>query len=150
MAQSQTLSAGGQLDYSTHMRTIRSRNTKPEMIVRRLTHRLGYRFRLHRRDLPGSPDLVFPTKRKAIFVHGCFWHRHNCTLGQKTPGVRPEYWLLKFERNQQRDAANLERLTNLGWSALILWECEITRPSSDALARTIVYFLGTRADQSAR
>ena len=84
---------------STQMRSIRKTDTKPELIVRRLAHRMGFRFRLHRRDLPGTPDLVFASRKKVIFVHGCFWHQHQCTLGNKQPRTNRDYWLPKFRRN---------------------------------------------------
>src|SRR5262245_38146889 len=95
---------------SRHMPLIRKRDTKPELVVRRLAHRLGYRFRLHRRDLPGTPDLVFPARRKVILVHGCFWDRHECLLDRKAPRAWPEYWLPKLERNRPRDVTTLEQL----------------------------------------
>lgn len=130
------------LERSALMARIRSRDTRPELIVRNLAHRLGYRFRLHRRDLPGSPDLVFPSRRKVIFVHGCFWHRHDCPLGRKTPSARPEYWLPKLERNQRRDAAALEQIASLGWSPLVIWECELKQMLEDELADRLHAFLG--------
>ena len=91
------------------MALIRKRDTKPELVVRRMAHLMGYRFRLHRRDLPGTPDLVFPARRKVILVHGCFWHRHDCPLGRKAPRARPEYWIPKLARNRQRDVVTLEK-----------------------------------------
>lgn len=106
------------------MSLVRKTDTKPEMVVRRTAHALGYRFRLHRKDLPGTPDLVFPGRRKAIFVHGCFWHQHaGCKLG-KLPKSRPEYWLPKLRRNQERDAAAQAALTADGWAVETIWECE--------------------------
>jgi DNA mismatch endonuclease (patch repair protein) len=106
------------------MRAVPRKNTKPEMIVRSTLHRLGYRFRLHRPDLRGTPDIVLPRFRLAIFVHGCFWHRHpNCRLAS-SPGTRVEFWQAKFERNIQRDAAAERTLRDLAWDVLILWECE--------------------------
>lgn len=116
------------------MARIRRTDTKPEMAVRQLSHRLGYRFRLHRKDLPGSPDLVFPSRRKVIFVHGCWWHRHSCPLGQRVPRTRLEYWLPKFDRNTQRDRQVRRQLRSLGWSALVIWECE-TRGGGRLLGR---------------
>lgn len=107
------------------MAQIRKVDTKPEMIVRRLVHAMGYRFRLHRRDLPGAPDLVFPSRRKVIFVHGCFWHRHDCPDGRKLPRSKPEYWGPKLERNKQRDEASVTKLEKLGWNVLALWECQL-------------------------
>ena len=114
---------------SDHMRRIRKTDTKPELAVRRLVHGMGYRYRLHRRDLPGTPDLVFPLRRKVIFVHGCFWHQHDCRLGQKQPSTNRDYWLPKLTRNVERDAENQTRLAQLGWEALIVWECEIKNTS---------------------
>lgn len=112
---------------SDNMARIRDRDTKPEMLVRRLVHRMGYRFRLQRRDLPGKPDLTFPSRRKVIFVHGCFWHLHpdeGCKLA-RMPRSRPEYWRPKLEGNRKRDDANLARLAELGWVVLVVWECQL-------------------------
>jgi DNA mismatch endonuclease (patch repair protein) len=117
---------------SERMSRVRSKDTGPEMLVRSLVHSLGYRFRLHRKDLPGSPDLVFVTKRKAIFVHGCFWHRHpdsTCKLA-RLPKSRPEFWLPKLEGNAARDMRNQEALATAGWDVLILWECQLKDLSS--------------------
>lgn len=111
---------------SQNMRRIKSRNTSPELIVRKLTHRLGYRFRLHRKDLPGKPDIVFPSKKKVIFVHGCFWHQHlnkKC-LDSRLPKSNQKYWVQKLERNKIRDKQAKINLTRLGWKYLIIWECE--------------------------
>lgn len=107
------------------MGRVRSRDTKPEMVVRRLVYAMGYRYRLHARDLPGRPDLVFRPLRKAIFVHGCFWHRHpNCALA-RLPKSRADFWLPKLEANRQRDLRNECALKGVGWKVLIVWECEI-------------------------
>ncbi|WP_259397709.1 very short patch repair endonuclease, partial [Burkholderia cepacia] len=108
---------------SDNMRRIRSKDTAPEMAVRRLTHGLGYRYRLHRKDIPGKPDLVFPARRKVIFIHGCFWHQHPGCREGRPPKSNAAYWLPKLERNQQRDKAALEKLAALGWNALVIWEC---------------------------
>jgi DNA mismatch endonuclease (patch repair protein) len=121
------------------MAQIRKVDTKPEMIVRRLVHAMGYRFRLHRRDLPGAPDLVFPSRRKVIFVHGCFWHRHDCPDGRKLPRSKPEYWGPKLERNKQRDEASVTKLEKLGWNVLALWECQLK--DLDQLRGAIARFL---------
>lgn len=121
------------------MGRVRGRDTKPELVVRKLAHRLGYRFRLHRKDLPGTPDLVFASRRKVIFVHGCWWHRHaGCP---KASGVktRPEFWNAKFARNVERDARVTEELRTAGWRLLVIWECETKDLSS--LARTLTEFL---------
>ena len=106
------------------MRSIRKTDTRPELVVRSLTHGMGYRYRLHRRDLPGTPDLVFPRMRKAIFVHGCFWHQHHCPLGRKQPSTNTHYWLPKLSRNVERDHLVRNRLEKLGWTVLVVWECE--------------------------
>lgn len=114
-------------DRSDRMRCITSKNTRPEMIVRKTVHAMGYRYRLHQRNLPGSPDLVFPSRRKVIFIHGCFWHRHGdplCKLS-RLPKTRLDFWLPKLEANAQRDTLALANLDILGWSALVLWECEL-------------------------
>ncbi|WP_269768820.1 very short patch repair endonuclease [Burkholderia ubonensis] len=108
------------------MRAIRSKDTKPELIVRRLFCQLGYKgYRLHRADLPGRPDIVFVGKRKAIFVHGCFWHGHNCSVGSRKPRVNVAYWNSKIERNRIRDKECCIELAKLGWSVLVIWECEM-------------------------
>jgi DNA mismatch endonuclease (patch repair protein) len=106
------------------MSRIRSRDTKPEVAVRSLLHRLGYRFRLHRKDLPGRPDVVLPRHRKVILVHGCFWHGHGCKLAP-VPKSNQGYWSPKIEGNRARDVRNSRALAELGWSVLELWECEI-------------------------
>jgi DNA mismatch endonuclease, patch repair protein len=107
---------------------------------------LGYRYRLHRRDLPGNPDIVFASRKKLIFVHGCFWHQHDCRLGAKQPRARPEYWSPKLKRNKERDARILEALEATGWKALIIWECELGDAfSSTAGATTFNGCSGTRS-----
>jgi len=106
------------------MRQIRSVNTKPELVVRSLTHRLGYRFRLHRGDLPGRPDLVFPSKRKVIFVHGCFWHQHRGCIDGRKPKSNIAYWIPKLLKNCKRDKKNRAHLARLGWESLVIWDCE--------------------------
>lgn len=106
------------------MRQVRSKNTTPELIVRSLIHRLGYRFRLHQANLPGKPDLVFIKHKKVIFVHGCFWHGHNCRAGRNTPKSNKEYWENKLQRNIKRDIENIKSIQTLGWKSLVVWECE--------------------------
>ena len=123
---------------SATMRAVRGKDTKLELTVRRLVHGLGYRYRLHRRDLPGRPDLAFPRRKKAIFVHGCFWHAHGCSKGQP-PKSRLAFWIPKLERNRERDVENVKRLEAVGWSALTLWQCEID--DMESLARKIEGFL---------
>lgn len=121
------------------MQAVKSKDTTPEMVVRRLAHRLGYRYRLHRRDLPGTPDLVFPARRKVIFIHGCFWHGHSCARGARAPKVNAAYWAAKIARNKARDQANLLKLATLGWRHLVIWECELKR--SDELRKKLEGFL---------
>jgi DNA mismatch endonuclease (patch repair protein) len=107
------------------MQAVKSKDTVPELLVRSLAHRMGYRFRLHRKDLPGKPDLVFPERRKAIFVHGCFWHGHDCARGARVPKSNRDYWTKKIARNKERDLAACAALTHSGWTYLILWECDL-------------------------
>ena len=109
---------------SWNMSRIRNRDTAPEKIVRSLLHRMGYRFRLHRRDLPGSPDIVLPKYRTVIFVHGCFWHRHKGCKFAYMPKSRPEFWQNKFDTNVERDRRVKRELKKLGWRVIVIWECE--------------------------
>ncbi len=108
------------------MALVHSKDTRPELLVRRLVFATGYRYRLHAKDLPGRPDLVFRSRRKVIFVHGCFWHRHNACALARMPKSRPEFWGPKLEGNKQRDARNLVRLRQQGWQALTIWECQLS------------------------
>lgn len=119
---------------SERMSLVKSRDTKPELRVRRIAHRLGYRFRLHRADLPGRPDLAFPGRRKVVFVHGCFWHRHDCPAGRRLPKSRLEFWRSKLEANVVRDEMVGARLAADGWRRLVIWECE-TRAAAVVEAR---------------
>lgn len=112
---------------SGNMAKIRSTNTSPEMAVRKLVHRLGFRYRLHVPDLPGKPDLVFPRLKKVIEVRGCFWHQHGKCVDSHIPKSRSEYWGPKLERNKTRDAANLRNLRKLGYATLVIWECEVKK-----------------------
>ncbi len=109
---------------SRNMSAIKSKNTKPEIAVRKLLHSMGYRFRLHRKDLPGSPDIVLPKYKTIIFVHGCFWHRHENCKYASTPKTRKEFWENKFNANKIRDQKILKEIKNLGWKFIIIWECE--------------------------
>lgn len=109
--------------------------------MRRIAHALGFRFRLHRRDLPGRPDLVFPRHRKVVFVHGCFWHRHRCPAGRSSPSVNAPLWRAKFRRNVARDRAALGELRALGWNSLVVWECETRGSDADQLQARIAAFL---------
>jgi len=120
------------------MSRIRSTHTGPELIVRQLSYALGYRHRLHRRDLPGTPDLVFPSRRKAMFVHGCFWHGHGCSR-DRAPTTNRAYWNAKRRRNKARDQGDQARLRAVGWKALVIWECELRDP--DRLIRRIRGFM---------
>ena len=109
---------------SRNMSAIKSKNTKPEIAVRRLLHSMGYRFRLHRKDLPGSPDIVLPKYKTVIFVHGCFWHRHENCKYASTPKTRKEFWENKFNSNKKRDQKMQKEIIDLGWKFIIIWECE--------------------------
>lgn len=107
------------------MRAVKGKDTGPEMVVRRLIYSLGYRYRLHRADLPGKPDLVFPSRKAVIFVHGCFWHGHNCPRGSRVPKTNRAYWVAKITKNSSRDLANTKALKSSGWRVLTLWECAL-------------------------
>ncbi|NAX10194.1 DNA mismatch endonuclease Vsr [Burkholderia pseudomallei] len=124
---------------SENMRRIRSKDTEPELVVRRLVYAMGYRYRLHRKDIPGKPDLAFLGRRKVIFIHGCFWHQHPGCREGRPPKSNTDYWLPKLRRNQERDRVALAQLAASGWEALVIWECE-TKDSS-ALAIKIDDFL---------
>ena len=126
---------------SANMRAIRSKGMKPELAVRRLVHAMGYRYRLHRHALPGRPDMVFPGRRKVVFVHGCFWHQHAdpaCKIAHR-PKSNLDYWLPKLERNVARDNQHRARLAELGWDVLVIWECEVN--PGDGLAERVRDFL---------
>lgn len=112
---------------STPLARVKGKNTRPELIVRSIVHALGYRFRLHGKDLPGKPDLVFPARRKVIFVNGCFWHQHACPTCKlaRMPKSRPEYWKPKLQGNRERDLRQQTELHHLGWRVLVVWECEL-------------------------
>ncbi|GMU67564.1 MAG: hypothetical protein AMXMBFR36_38380 [Acidobacteriota bacterium] len=126
-------------DRSRRMGLVRARDTGPELVVRRLVHADGYRYRLYRRDLPGSPDLVFPSRHKVILVHGCFWHRHaGCQLA-RLPKSRLDFWIPKLEANRRRDARDRRALERAGWSVLVVWECQLARP--DRVRRALRRFL---------
>lgn len=123
---------------SVQMGLVRSKDTKPELLVRRLVYSMGYRYKLHMRNLPGAPDLVFSSRRKVIFVNGCFWHGHDCRLG-RMPKSRRDYWGQKISRNKERDATNLRRLRGMRWKCLVLWECQLR--NSGAFADRVRRFL---------
>lgn len=126
---------------SENMRRIRSTNTRPELVVRRLAHAMGHRFRLHRSDLPGKPDIVFPRLRKIIEVRGCFWHQHRGCIDSHIPKSRKHYWRPKLDRNVSRDKRNVRKLRRLGWRVLTVWECQANADRSGDLARKIKSFL---------
>jgi DNA mismatch endonuclease (patch repair protein) len=126
------------------MSRVREKNTSPEFKVRSLVHRLGYRFRLHRKDLPGKPDLVFPSRKKIIFVHGCFWHGHDCARGNRSPKTNTEYWVEKIRRNTERDACHQAELKAIGWDVLVVWECELK--DAEAFSERLQSFLASTAN----
>lgn len=121
------------------MRAVKGRDTGPEKVVRRLAHAMGYRFRLHRGDLPGRPDLTFPARRAVIFINGCFWHGHDCPRGARVPKTNRVYWVAKIARNVARDAASLSRLKATGWRTLVIWECELK--NTERVKRLVSRFL---------
>lgn len=129
------------MDRSENMRAIRGKDTLPEIEVRSMLHKLGYRFRLHRQDLPGKPDIVFPARRKVIFVNGCFWHSHGCKAGL-IPKSNRDFWLPKLHRNRERDIENIEALSRLGWESLVIWQCELKDCS--AVRRRLKRFLSEK------
>jgi len=123
---------------SRNMARVKNKNTAPELIVRKTLHRLGFRFRLHRSDLPGNPDIVLPRHHKIVFVHGCFWHGHTCPRG-KRPSTRQDFWNRKLDGNQKRDKANQDKLKELGWEILIVWECQVK--NVDNLEKQLLDFM---------
>lgn len=122
------------------MRAVKGRDTAPEVLVRHLVYAMGYRYRLHRADLPGRPDLAFIRQKKSIFVHGCFWHGHDCVRGARVPKRNAAYWIEKIARNKLRDQVNLARSAALGWRCLIVWECDLRQP--DMVRARLATFLG--------
>ncbi|WP_108446128.1 very short patch repair endonuclease [Halomonas denitrificans] len=128
------------------MGKVRHKDTKPEMVVRRLVHGAGYRYRLHDKRLPGKPDLVFKGRKKVIFVHGCFWHRHEGCALARLPKSREEFWIPKLEANKQRDRRNEDRLREMGWEVLVVWECELSE--IDVILEKINEFLQKSRDTS--
>lgn len=127
-------------DRSLRMAKVKSKGTKPEMVVRRLLFSMGFRYRLHDRSLPGRPDIIFKGKKKVIFVHGCFWHRHDgCPLA-RLPKSRLDFWIPKLEGNRERDIRTLLQLRSLGWDVLVIWECELK--DLNLLEKMLKGFLG--------
>ena len=129
------------------MSRIRSRDTLPERVVRSLLHQMGFRYRLHRLDLPGKPDIVFPGSRKAIFVHGCFWHMHRCKYGRVVPKTNGDFWRSKREGNVARDRRSLSALRKHGWTVLVVWECQTK--DVDRLAERLHASLSSRSRREA-
>jgi DNA mismatch endonuclease, patch repair protein len=121
------------------MRAVKGKDTAPEILVRKMIFSLGYRYRLHGEHLPGKPDIYFNQKKKAIFVHGCFWHGHKCKRGDRLPLTHRPYWLQKIQKNKLRDSRNLRLLHRQGWGTLVLWECQLR--DLDKLEKRINYFL---------
>ena len=133
------------MDRSEMMRSVKRENTLPELVVRQTLHSMGYRFRLHRKDLPGSPDIVLPKHRTVIFVNGCFWHHHNDCPRASIPRTNTDYWMKKFESNKARDARNVSGLRTLGWKVLIFWGCEVK--NHDLLVERLKHALPTNEHQ---
>lgn len=123
------------------MQAVKGKNTKPEKIVRSLIFSLGFRFRLHDSSLPGKPDLVFKTAKKVIFVHGCYWHRHNCQKGKSLPAVNQIFWEQKFKINRKRDQKARQELKKAGWSVLVIWECQTKPTKKNRLIKQILRHL---------
>ena len=127
------------MDRSENMRAVRGKDTKPEKTIRSMLHRHGYRFRLHYKKLPGKPDLVFPSLGKVIFVHGCFWHSHDCRKGRTAPRTNSVFWQEKRARTVERDSKTLQALAAKGWDAYVVWECALR--DLDALRSRLEFFL---------
>lgn len=125
---------------NARMRRVRSKNTGPEMVVRRLLHGLGYRYVLHDKRLPGCPDLVFPSRSKIVFVHGCFWHGHSCKRGTQ-PKTNKEFWMTKINYNRERYARDVVELESNGWGIFLVWECETHKSNLELLKDRLVAFL---------
>lgn len=126
---------------SRNMAAIKGRDTKPEKLVRSMVHQMGYRFRLHRKDLPGKPDLVFPRLGKIILVHGCFWHVHNCPNGRGKPDQNSDFWEKKRTLNTERDKRTLRSLRRAGWRVLVVWECKLKSKKREKVQQTLYRFL---------
>jgi len=131
---------------SAIMRAVTSENTTPEVTVRKLLHSLGYRYRLHVRGLPGTPDIVFAPRRKAVFINGCFWHGHDCARGARVPKSNADYWIAKIARNRARDGKTRQRLKSAGWAVLVVWECELR--DKTRLTKRLSRFLSGSQSQS--
>ena len=127
------------------MQAVKSKNTKPEMAIRRLLHAAGYRYRLHRKDLPGRPDIVFVSRRKIVLVHGCFWHGHKCELGDRPPKSNVAFWEEKFRKNKERDIRNRRKLRRMGWQVFVVWECQMKPRRCEGLKKRLLKFLEDNA-----
>lgn len=127
---------------SYNMSQIKCRNTKPEVLVRSLVHRMGYRYALNRTNLPGKPDIVLVKHKNIIFVHGCFWHMHNCKYGRVKPATNTNFWQTKRQSNKDRDKRNLKELRKQGWKILVIWECQTK--NQDKLTKKLQYFLSSK------
>jgi len=123
------------------MSKISGKNTRPEILIRKIAHNLGYRFRLHRKELPGKPDLVFPKYNKVIFVNGCFWHGHNKCTRSKLPSTNKKFWREKIEGNKRNDKSNKIKLKKMGWDYLVIWQCDIKKSNTERLEKKIKTFL---------
>ncbi|MFZ5949633.1 MAG: very short patch repair endonuclease [Candidatus Rifleibacteriota bacterium] len=123
------------------MQAVKGKNSKPEKIIRSLIFKLGFRYRLHDSSLPGKPDLVFRAAKKAVFIHGCYWHRHNCKKGDSTPSVNQDFWEKKFDNNRKRDKKVQQELKKMGWTTLVIWECQIKQANRNCLIKRITHFL---------
>lgn len=123
------------------MSHISGKNTKPEIIIRKIVHSLGYRFRLHKKELPGKPDIVFHKLKKVIFINGCFWHGHKNCLRSKLPATNKKFWKIKIEGNKRNDKSNKIKLKRLGWDYLVIWQCEIKKKNAEKLETKISKFL---------
>lgn len=133
---------------SAIMRAVKSRDTSPERAIRKLLSNMGYRYRLYSKKLPGAPDIVFPSRKKAIFIHGCFWHGHSCKRGARTPKTNVAYWQAKIARNVARDVRHVLELRRIGWQSKVIWECELKQPSK--VRHRLLRFLGSAKDASAK
>lgn len=123
------------------MSLISGKNTKPEIVIRKIAHSLGYRFRLHKKDLPGKPDIVFPKYKKVIFVNGCFWHSHKNCKRSKLPTTNAKFWKEKIEGNKKKDKSNYIRLKKLGWDYMVIWQCEIKDSNKEKIEKRLLEFL---------
>jgi DNA mismatch endonuclease (patch repair protein) len=136
----QSMDTLSRVERSKRMSLVRSTDTKPELLVRTIAHKSGYRYRLHVSKLPGKPDLVFPRLRKIVFIHGCFWHRHHACALARLPKSRLDFWVPKLTQNHERDLKNIAKLRRAGWRVKVIWECEISK--IDRLEKRLRAFLG--------